>query len=139
MSSVGRLEACDASTSEWPEYHQRILLYFAARDVAEDERTAVFLTSCGTETYSLLRNLPTPTKPGDATLAAVLQHLLLLVVSGACLTLFRRDWMKPFRITISKPFEVNTVSTVAGLVKQFSDVFSDSLGTMKGVLARITL
>lgn len=47
--------------------------------------------------------------------------------------------MEAFGITISKPLDVKTVSTVNGLVEQFSDVFSDSLGTMKGVLAKITL
>lgn len=32
-----------------------------------------------------------------------------------------------------------TISTVDGLVEQFSNVFSDSLGTMKGALAMLTL
>ncbi|KAH9372089.1 hypothetical protein HPB48_017430 [Haemaphysalis longicornis] len=75
MSSVARLEAFDASTSEWPEYHERVLLYFAANDVAEDKRKAVFLTSCSAATYSLLRNLLSPTKPGEATLAVIFAAL----------------------------------------------------------------
>ncbi|KAH9379488.1 hypothetical protein HPB48_021721 [Haemaphysalis longicornis] len=71
MSSVRRLEAFDATTSQWPEHHERVLLYFAANDVPEDKRKAVFLTSCGAATYSLPRNLLSPNKPGDATLVVI--------------------------------------------------------------------
>ncbi|KAH6938338.1 hypothetical protein HPB50_008764 [Hyalomma asiaticum] len=75
MSSVDRLEAFDASTSERPQYHECVLLYFAANDVAEDKKNAVFPTSCGAATYSSLRNLLSPTKWGDSTLAAIFAAL----------------------------------------------------------------
>ncbi|KAL3188543.1 hypothetical protein MRX96_003503 [Rhipicephalus microplus] len=50
-----------------------------------------------------------------------------------------RDWIEAFGIIILKPLDVKTISIVEGLVGQFSDVFSDNLGTMKGVLATISL
>lgn len=75
MPAVGKLEAFDASTTEFAEYQERVLLYFLANDVAEVKRPAVFLTSCGTTTYSLLRSLLAPTKPGEATLTAIFAAL----------------------------------------------------------------
>lgn len=75
MPSVGKLEAFDACTTEFAEYQERVLLYFLANDVTEEKKSAVFLTSCGTATYSLLRSLLTPTKPGKATLTELFAAL----------------------------------------------------------------
>ncbi|KAL3208836.1 hypothetical protein MRX96_038556 [Rhipicephalus microplus] len=65
--------------------------------------------------------------------------LPLLVGSGACPTLFGKDWMKVFGITILKSLDMKTISTNEGLVIQWIDVFPDNLGIMKEVLATISL
>lgn len=71
MPSVGKLEAFDASTTKWAEYQERVLQYLLANDVGAAKQPAVFLTSCETTTYSLLRSLLAPTKPGEATLTEI--------------------------------------------------------------------
>ncbi|KAM7304853.1 uncharacterized protein ISCGN_014753 [Ixodes scapularis] len=75
MPAVGKLEAFDASTTEFAEYQERVLMYLLVHDVAEEKKSAVFLTSCGTATYSLLRSLLAPTKPGEATLTEIFAAL----------------------------------------------------------------
>ena len=51
------------------EYHQRFLLYCTANNIVDaDKMKAIFLTTVGGTTYSILSNLVSPVKPQDKTL-----------------------------------------------------------------------
>ncbi|KAL3173163.1 hypothetical protein MRX96_012296 [Rhipicephalus microplus] len=71
MPVVGKLDPFDPSTSEWAEYHERAELYFIANDIPSDKQTAVFLTCCCSETYSLLRGRLAPSRPAKAGLTEI--------------------------------------------------------------------
>lgn len=75
MPVVGKLDSFDPSTSEWAEYRERAELYFTANDIPSDKRSAVFLTCCGPETYSLLRGLLAPSKPAQTGLTEIFATL----------------------------------------------------------------
>ncbi|KAL3194030.1 hypothetical protein MRX96_001939 [Rhipicephalus microplus] len=74
MPVVGKLDPFDPSTSEWAEYRERAELYFIVNDIPSDKQTAVFLTCCGPETYSLLRGLLAPSRPTQAGLTEIFYH-----------------------------------------------------------------
>ena len=46
-------------------FFSRVELFFAANDVADEKKVAVFLSLIGSKTYSLLRNLVSPTRPQE--------------------------------------------------------------------------
>ena len=59
----------DPSTENWISYEERFRLYLAANEVASDEKKqAIFLTTCGTSTYNLLRSLAAPKEAARANL-----------------------------------------------------------------------
>ena len=64
----------DPSTENWISYEERFRLYLAANEVASDEKKqAIFLTTCGTSTYNLLRSLAAPKKPPELTFAELVK------------------------------------------------------------------
>ena len=64
-SKIGRLEEIDYTTDDWTTYAERIEHYFKANDVAEDKKKDALLASIGGKTFTLLRSLTAPGKPGD--------------------------------------------------------------------------
>ena len=75
---LGKLEEFDKSKEEWTQYIERMDHFFAANDITDaGKKKSVFLAVIGPTTYSLLRNLVSPSKPGDKTfeeLAKALQE-----------------------------------------------------------------
>ena len=65
---IGSLSAFDPSQESISAYIERVEVFFAANDVKEEKRVAVFLSVVGAPTFSLLRNLLAPEKPTDKTL-----------------------------------------------------------------------
>ncbi len=67
MSSLlGRLDEFDASKEEWPQYVERVSHFFAANGIDDaDRKKSAFLAGIGPTTYTLVRNLVSPAKPGD--------------------------------------------------------------------------
>ena len=64
----------DPSTENWISYEERFRLYLTANEVASDERKqAIFLTTCGTSTYNLLRSLAALKKPPELTFAELVK------------------------------------------------------------------
>ena len=61
----------------WQSYVERLQQYFVANDVrtAEKQR-AVLLSAVGGQTYQLIRNLLTPTKPTEVTFAEIVDAVL---------------------------------------------------------------
>ena len=63
-------------TEEWPSYIERLEFYFTANDVEdEDKKHAILLLCCGSSTYSLIRSLVVPNKPGEDCLSIVLMEI----------------------------------------------------------------
>ncbi|XP_061594943.1 uncharacterized protein K02A2.6-like [Cololabis saira] len=63
---VGTLAAFDSQSQAWEEYIEVMEHFFVANEITEAERKrAILLSSVGSRTYSLMRNLLSPEKPGD--------------------------------------------------------------------------
>ena len=59
---------------DWSAYCERLEQYFAANDVVDaGKQRAILLSSCGPETYQLIRNLSAPEKPTEKTFAALVK------------------------------------------------------------------
>ncbi len=74
---LGRIDEFDGSKEEWPQYVERVNHFFAANGIDDATRQkSALLAAVGPATYSLLRNLVSPDKPGEKTyeqLVAVLR------------------------------------------------------------------
>ena len=67
MARVGKIGEYVEGKEEFTCYVERLEQYFAANDVANDKKVAVFLAVVGPQTYSLLRNILTPDLPSTKT------------------------------------------------------------------------
>lgn len=66
VSMVGTLTAFDSQTQTWEEYCEVLEHFFDANMITDAGRKrAILLSSVGSKTYSLMRNLLSPDKPGD--------------------------------------------------------------------------
>ncbi|XP_058872250.1 uncharacterized protein K02A2.6-like [Acipenser ruthenus] len=69
MATFGSIGEFDEST-DWTEYVERLGHYFAANDITDGgKQRSIFLSVCGSKTYSLIRNLVSPLKPTDKSFA----------------------------------------------------------------------
>ena len=80
MQSYGNIGPYDRNGEEWPAYCERVELYLDANKIAnEEQRRAIFLSTCGASTYGSIRSLVAPSKPTDKALgellAIVKEHL----------------------------------------------------------------
>ena len=67
IGSVGQFNV--GGKESFDSYLERVEFFFAANEVTSDgKKKALFLTMCGPETYTLIRNLVSPAKPSDKTL-----------------------------------------------------------------------
>ena len=72
--NFGVMGPFDPSTENWISYEERFNLYLAANEVTSDEKKqAIFLTTCGTSTYNLLRSLAAPKKPPELPFAELVK------------------------------------------------------------------
>lgn len=64
MAKHGSIKEFRQEVEEWSAYTKHLEHYFAANDVAaEDKNRAIDLSVCGPSTYVLVRSLVTPQKP----------------------------------------------------------------------------
>ena len=70
-TQYGRLREFHPETDTIKAYLERVDLYFAANEVAEDKRVPILLSSIGPSTYSLLSDLTAPASPGSKTLQQI--------------------------------------------------------------------
>ena len=74
---LGKAEEFDASKEEWTQYVQRMDHFFAANGIDDAYKKSTFLGVIGPTTYTLVRNLVSPEKPGDKSyelVAALKKH-----------------------------------------------------------------
>lgn len=65
-ATIGTLVAYDHSSQSWEEYIEIIQHFFAANGINDaNKQKSVLISAVGAETYSLMRNLVSPDKPGD--------------------------------------------------------------------------
>ena len=74
--AVGHLEEFDPKNDTMAAYIERATFYMEANNVAEDKKTATFLTTLGKNTFQVLRNLVAPAKVGDKTFPEIAEVLL---------------------------------------------------------------
>ena len=63
----GRLEAFEPEGENITTYLERVELYFAANNIADDKQTSVLLTVIGTKNYGIIKSLVAPVQPKDKT------------------------------------------------------------------------
>ena len=70
----GKLGEFNPTRGDWTSYAERLELYVTANDiVTEKKQQAILLSVCGAETYRLIRDLVTPTKPTENTFAELVK------------------------------------------------------------------
>ncbi|XP_061156017.1 uncharacterized protein K02A2.6-like [Syngnathus typhle] len=68
MATIGTLAAFDAKNQSWEEYCEIMDQFFEANEIDDgDKQRAILLSVVGASTYSLMRNLLSPTKPKEKT------------------------------------------------------------------------
>ena len=66
MALLGKIEEYDGSKEEWPQYVERMDHFFAANGIDDvGKKKSTFLAVIVPATYTLVRNLVSPDKPGD--------------------------------------------------------------------------
>ncbi len=70
MATIGSLPTFDSKVQVWEEYCEIMEHFFTANDITEeDKKKSILLSVVGAQTYSLMRNLLSPAKPGEKTFA----------------------------------------------------------------------
>ena len=69
----GSIGEFNPEREDWISYTERVIQYFIANGIKEegDTRRAILLSSCGAQTYQLIRNLVAPGKPTDKTFTEI--------------------------------------------------------------------
>ena len=75
MATYGQLQEYKPESENITAYLERVEVFFRANDIAADKQVPVFLSVVGGKTYSLLRDLTSPEKPQDKTLAQLSETL----------------------------------------------------------------
>ena len=69
-TTIGSIESFDSAQGDWNAYYERFEQYVIANEIKDEKKiVAVFLTSIGSTTYNLLRDLKSPAKPSEFKLA----------------------------------------------------------------------
>ena len=64
MAKHGSIGTFDSAREDWTSYSERLEQYFVRNDiVAAEKKQAILLSSCGVDTYQLIRNVVAPEKP----------------------------------------------------------------------------
>ena len=75
VAAIGRLDEFNASSDSITAYVERAQLFMDANSIPNDKKVAVFLSAIGGKTYSLLRNLLTPTLPKEKSFEDIVSTL----------------------------------------------------------------
>ena len=73
---LGNLEEFDQKSDTMAAYLERAALYMDANEVADEKKTATFLTAIGKSTFQVLRNLVAPAKVKDKSFDQICEVLL---------------------------------------------------------------
>ena len=91
MATLGIIESFNPSTEDWNAYSERFDQYVIANDIKDEKKiVATFLTTIGSKTYNVLRDLLAPAKPSEVKLEVLVKTL--------------RDHYEPKPIVIAERF-----------------------------------
>ena len=72
----GKIDEYDSEKEDWPNYVERLTHFLKANSITTNEqKQSVFLSVIGPATYSLLRSLVAPDKPGDKSFKDLVKKL----------------------------------------------------------------
>ena len=75
MPIMGKLEEFDLSTDTVSLYVECTKLFFAANSITAERQVLIFLNVIGKTNYQLLRNLLSPSTPGDKSFSELVDTL----------------------------------------------------------------
>ena len=76
MSIVGAVGSFDPTTNQWVSYIEQMAEFFLANDIKEDrKKVAVLISTVGSKTYELLKDLCSPDKPNAKSFEALVTCL----------------------------------------------------------------
>ena len=75
MSLIGNVGSYNEAEEEFESYVSRVELFFDASSIAEDKKVPSFLTLIGPKTFSLVKDLVSPAKPGECTYKTLVDSL----------------------------------------------------------------
>ena len=65
-ATIGKVNEFDPLVHNWEEYVEQLEQFFLANDIEDEgKKRAVLLSSCGSKSYSLFKNLTAPDQPKD--------------------------------------------------------------------------
>ena len=71
-----QLEPFEPASGSWTEWEERLQFFLESSGITSDSRKrATFLTVCGKQTYSLVRSLVSPSKPGEVSFKELLEKI----------------------------------------------------------------
>ena len=63
---IEKIDEFDGTKEDWTQYVERVDHFFAANEITNDgKKKSAFLAVIGLTTYTLVRNLVSPAKPGE--------------------------------------------------------------------------
>ena len=75
--TLGRVDEFDGDKDDWQQYVERLEHFFVANGiVGAEKKRSVFLSVIGSSTYKTLRNLLSPSKPGEQSYADLVGECL---------------------------------------------------------------
>lgn len=74
-ATIGHIDAFDENVEQWTTSIKRFGHFVRANDISDEKQVAVFLSVMGSMTYSLLRSLIAPEKPGNKTFDGIVEVL----------------------------------------------------------------
>ena len=73
MALFGSIGEFHESQEPWSQYVQRLEQFFAANDIADSKKAAVFLATIGPNAFHILSNLVAPRQPGEETYVRLIE------------------------------------------------------------------
>ena len=76
IATLGTIESFNPSIEEWNAYSERFEQYVIANDTKDEKKiVATLLTTVGSKTYNVLRDLLAPAKPSEVKLEELVKTL----------------------------------------------------------------
>ena len=73
---LGKVDEFDSTKEEWPQYVERLGHFFDANSIeSAEKKRSVLLNGIGSATYTVLRNLTSPKKPGEESYTDLVKKL----------------------------------------------------------------
>ena len=129
---IGKIDEFDASKEEWPQYVERMEHFFVANSIEDAvKKKSTFLAVIGPATYSLVRNLVSPEKPGDRTYAQLVdiltKHFNLTPSETLQRAKFHSRIRKPGETIATYVADLRSLAEFCNFGASLNDMFRDRL------------